>query len=184
MCWSLLINLMQSCSIKLFLYKRTVLMTHLWTVLYNIHCWLSVPWAAYLSEVRVGVESALVAHRGVALGACIAVWLAVCGACQICGLAHRTELAAGHGCDLGQRIRWGGSAASGRDGVSTFAVPHVHLEVLPCSLTLTGSLRLRRCSGAGSCARWTPRFGSHAQVCLIRFALDTVGGKKRHRCVN
>ncbi len=66
---------------------------------------MSMHWAAYLSEVRVGVESALVAHHGAALRACIAVWLAVCGARQICGLAHRTELAAGHGCDLGQRIR-------------------------------------------------------------------------------
>lgn len=37
-------------------------------------------WASYLSEVRVGVESALVAHHGTALRAFIAVWLAVCGA--------------------------------------------------------------------------------------------------------
>lgn len=138
-----------------------------------MHC------AAYLSEVRVGVESALIAHHGVALCAFIAVWLAVRGARQICTLAHRTQLAAGHGCDLGQRIGRGGSAAPGRDRVPAFTAPHVHLEVLPCSLTLTRALRLCLGSRTGSCTWRTPRFRSHARVCLIWFALDTVGQKKK-----
>lgn len=63
----------------------------------------SVSHLAYLSEVRVGVESTLVTDGGLTLGAGVVVrysrWVG-----QLCGGAHWAQFAAWHGCDLWQRV--------------------------------------------------------------------------------
>ena len=55
--------------------------------------------------MRVGVESTLTADQRVALCAGVAVRLAGRGVRQVGGLADRAQFAAGHGCDLGHRVR-------------------------------------------------------------------------------
>lgn len=54
---------------------------------------------AYLSEVWIGVEAALVADSGLTLGTGVVVgysrWVG-----QLCGGAHRAQLAARHWCNL------------------------------------------------------------------------------------
>lgn len=90
----------------------------------------------HLSEMWVGVESTLVADRGLTLGAGVVVgdrrWVG-----QLCGGADRTELTAGHRGNLRQRsVRRGGGQTAvrrhrrrpPRPG-STARSAEVHLEV-------------------------------------------------------
>ena len=91
----------------------------------------------YLSEVRVGVEATLVAHRGAAL--CAGVDVVVPGARQVGGFADGAQLAAGHGRNLRHRVRRGGDAASvwgHRRGPPSPVAAHVHLQVPPGHVTL------------------------------------------------
>lgn len=57
----------------------------------------------YLSQVRVGIESTLVADLVVTLCTGVEVWLVRRGG-EFCCLAYRTESAAGKGCNLRDRI--------------------------------------------------------------------------------
>lgn len=67
----------------------------------------------YLGEVRVGVESALVADGGLTLGAGVVVgysrWVG-----QLCSGAHWAKFAAWHGCDLWHGVGGGGCHAAVR----------------------------------------------------------------------
>lgn len=58
----------------------------------------------YLSQVRVGVESTLVADLVVTLCTGVEIWLVGVGR-EFCCLAYGTESTAGKGCNLRDRIR-------------------------------------------------------------------------------
>lgn len=100
----------------------------------------------YLSEVWVGVESALVTHSGLTLSAGVVVgysrWVG-----ELCGGAHWAQFAARHGRDLWHRVGRGGRHAAigrhrGRPACSGAArTAEVDLEVSTGGM-LTGALTL------------------------------------------
>lgn len=94
---------------------------------------------AYLCQVGVGVEAALVAHLAAALRTDVIVELVVTSAHQVGGFADGAKFTAGHGCYLWHRVGGGGDAASvwgHRGGPSSPTAAHIHLQTLPGHMTL------------------------------------------------
>lgn len=125
----------------------------------------------YLSEVRVGVESTLVADGGLALGAGVVVgWSRRVG--QLRAAAHRAQFAARHGRDLRHRVGRGGRhAAIGRPGRRAASpgaarAAEVDLEVSAGGVlpgTRMTSVAYRAGPGwAVTCPRAGPHSGPHA----------------------
>lgn len=86
--------------------------------------------AAYLCEMRVGVEATLVAHLAAALRAGVKVRLVIPSAHQVGGFADGAQFAAGHGCNLRHRVRGRGNTSSVRGhggGPPSPAATHIHL---------------------------------------------------------
>lgn len=105
----------------------------------------------------VGVEAALVTHRGATLRARVAVWLSVCDTRQVGCLTHRAQLTAGHWGNLGQRV--------GR-----FRPARFPLRALPGRVALIGDA-----------TNQPPRLGPITGVCVGGFALDAVKEQETKR---
>lgn len=111
-------------------------------------------YGTYLGEVWVGVEAALLAHCDVALRAGITVRLPILGTQQVGRLTHGAQLAAGHGCNLWQRV-W------------RFRAARVTLW------TLLWGVAPIRCGTGRTCWSWSITGIS------VRFNMDAVGMKRK-----